>query len=135
QLNSGLKEKGFKADLISQTIYHSPLLYVDKAQGKGRYRFTLVTDLDGASLTPINDYERFRTRLAALGSTDRECMGKARQEQSILADWIFRDFETVACAFCRRPFARSALVVAHKKKRSHCADSERLDPYIVFPLC
>lgn len=43
--------------------------------------------------------------------------------------------DLVAEAICQREYSRSALVVAHKKKRSLCAESERLDPYIVFPLC
>lgn len=29
----------------------------------------------------------------------------------------------------------SALVAAHKKKRSICTEAERSDPFIVFPLC
>jgi len=32
-------------------------------------------------------------------------------------------------------FGVRALVVAHKKKRSRCTETERTDPHVVFPLC
>lgn len=98
---------------------------------------TLATDL-GAVKTRQgvpSRYDRLKKRLADLGKTDRASAGAARRKQSILAEWIFGGSMHGECAICQREYSRSALVVAHKKKRSLCAESERLDPYIVFPLC
>jgi hypothetical protein len=134
-LRSRLAELGFGGALITGTVFHSPLLYVDRSGGKGNYRFSLVSDLIACSNQPSDPYDQFLARLAALGGTDRDTRATARREQSILKEWVFTDTDSQACAICNRPFARRALIVAHKKKRSRCTDSERLDPHIVFPLC
>jgi hypothetical protein len=134
-LSEKLVAKGFGSDNVTKNLYASPFLLVDRSGGRGHYTGTLVSDLGRDPIAPTNDYEKFLARLAALGGTDRESAGTTRREQSILRDWIFRRAEVGECAACGRVFARGALVVAHKKKRFRCTDTERLDPHIVFPLC
>jgi hypothetical protein len=135
KISDKLVARGFTAANASKNIYSSPLLLIDKSGGRKTYVATLVSDLARGSVKPSSDYERFLARLAALGGTDRDAEGKARREQSVLGDWVFREGDVGECAVCGRAFSRGALIVAHKKKRHRCSDAERLDPHIVFPLC
>jgi len=67
--------------------------------------------------------------------TDREQSGYSRVEQSILSDWLFKGKTVERCAICGLKFSVAALVTAHKKRRADCSANERIDPYIVMPLC
>jgi hypothetical protein len=135
EVRDHLTALGFGMPLITSSVYHSPLLLADRSGGKGNMTFTLISEVDKPAAAPVDRYARFLAKLAGLGSTDREGKNISRREQAILADWIFDKDAKGSCAICRRTFARRALVVAHKKKRTRCSDTERLDPYIVFPLC
>ena len=74
-------------------------------------------------------------RLQQLDSTEilRENMG--RTEQQVLRDWLFAKKSVAVCAICGKEYITSALVAAHKKKRSECSEDERRDINIVVPLC
>jgi hypothetical protein len=134
-LIQGLTARGFGDALAAQIVRNSPLIYVDRSGGRP-FKFTLVSDLAGAH-TPTKAlfYEQIRQRLDNLSCTDRDANVSVRREQPILAEWVFANDAYGECAICGRRFGVGALVVAHKKKRMHCTDFERLDPYIVFPLC
>jgi hypothetical protein len=127
--------QGFTPPNAHKNVYNSPFLLIDKSRGRGSYTGTLVSDLSKATVPLTDRYDLYLARLAALGGTDREARSTARREQGILAEWVFGREAHADCAACGRMFARRALVVAHKKKRNRCTDQERLDPYIVFPLC
>lgn len=135
QFRDHLRALGFGDPLINSSVYHSPLLLTDRSGGRGNFTFTLISEVKSAPARQPDRYGLFLAKLAALGSTDREGKGLSRREQAILADWVFDGQANSNCAVCGRTFARRALVVAHKKKRSRCSDTERLDPHIVFPLC
>lgn len=136
-VTKALVARGIGAATANKLVFNSPLLFVDRSRGRGNFQVTLATDLGAAKPEPsdASRYARLKKRLADLGKTDRASASAARREQSILAEWIFGDAKHGECAICQREYSRSALVVAHKKKRSLCAENERLDPYIVFPLC
>ncbi|ANA15283.1 hypothetical protein [Acetobacter oryzifermentans] len=135
EVRDHLRALDFGDPLITSSVYHSPLLLVDRSGGRGNFTFTLISEVNSAPVHQPDRYGLFLAKLAALGSTDREGKGLSRREQAILADWVFDGQPKANCAVCGRTFARRALVVAHKKKRSRCSDTERLDPHIVFPLC
>lgn len=136
-VTKALMAEGIGSATAAKLAFNSPLLFVDRSGGRGHFLVTLATDLGAAKLETgdASRYAKFRKRLADLGKTDRASAGATRREQSVLAEWIFADSEHGECAICQREYSRSALVVAHKKKRSLCAENERLDPYVVFPLC
>ncbi|MDF2605146.1 hypothetical protein [Sphingomonas sp.] len=136
-VTKALVAKGIGSATAAKLAFNSPLLFVDRSSGRGNFRVTLATDLGAVKTRQVvpSRYDRLKKRLADLGKTDRASTGAARREQSILAEWIFGGSMHGECAICQRGYSRGALVVAHKKKRSLCAESERLDPYIVFPLC
>lgn len=136
-VTKALVERDIGPANANKLVFNSPLLFVDRSSGRGKFRVTLATDLgsEKAAEADPSRYDRIKKRLADLGKTDRASLGSARREQSILAEWIFDGQQHGECAICQRKYSRGALVVAHKKKRSLCAESERLDPHIVFPLC
>ena len=49
--------------------------------------------------------------------------------------WLFEGKTQEVCAICGERYMVGSLVTAHKKRRSICTTEERLDPYIVMPLC
>lgn len=136
-VTKALVARGIGTATANKLAFNSPLLFVNRSGGRGAYEITLATDLIPGKTArgDASRYGRFRKRLADLGKSDRASTGTARREQSILAEWVFGDKKHAECAICQLEYSRSALVVAHKKKRSLCAENERLDPYIVFPLC
>lgn len=136
-VTKALVDRGIGPANASKLAFNSPLLFMDRSSGRGKFRVTLATDLGStkAAGAELSRYDRIKKRLADLGKTDRASLGSARREQAILAEWVFGGEAHGECAICQRIFSRGALVVAHKKKRSICAESERLDPHIVFPLC
>lgn len=118
---------------ILKTVNHSPLVYIDRSQGRGRYLYSL---LDSAESTDEpSRYVMIRRRLIALGGTDATSEQKIRREQRILQEWLFGEKTRDSCALCGEEYPVTALVAAHKKKRKDCSEVERLDPHIVMPLC
>lgn len=134
-LGRKLVAHGHGRALVSKVVYYSPLVRVDRSRGPRNFRISLVTEQPAQQSTVEDDYFRFKARLDALISTDKDTTGTAREEQRILSEWIFRGSPHIRCAICDREFARGSIITAHKKKRAHCTDTERRDPNIVFPLC
>ncbi|MFC0469285.1 hypothetical protein ACFFHM_01705 [Halalkalibacter kiskunsagensis] len=137
-INSYLEEKGYSKPHRDKALYHSPIIFVDKTNGRGNYELQLITLFQAKPQTPTeeNSYEKYKKLLKALeGKTDITQYAKARKEQFLLRDWLFKNKNTETCAICGRTFSISSLVAAHKKKRATCTEGERTDPNIVMPVC
>lgn len=139
ELNKYLTQKGYGRPHILKTTNFSPLIYVDKSRGRKHYVYSLIGQKvsvpDGT--LESNTYESYLHRLRALldTGTDETIEQLARKEQHILQEWLFKDKTHENCAICGQKFSIKTLVTAHKKPRSDCNDAERLDPYIVMPVC
>jgi len=139
-LRSHLRLKGHGLALVRKNTYTSPLVYIDKSGGKQHYKYSFPGAIcEGNRDTKQKNefYYKIRRRLQVIKGkgTDEAKESKRRREQSALADWLFKNKKTECCAICQRRFNILSLITAHKKKRSLCSESERLDPYIVMPLC
>ncbi|MFM5642113.1 hypothetical protein ACET6M_19245 [Aeromonas veronii] len=135
-ISNHLLTLGYEKPLIDKTVFYSPLLFVDKSQGRYHYTYNLVgKSSDSAEVS--TKYEDFRQRLikASEGGTDGSSNILTRKEHHILSLWLFEGKEKEFCAICQKEFSVKSLVTAHKKKRKDCAENERTDPYIVMPLC
>ena len=122
----------------SAALRKSPLAH--RVGERGSYRYALIgTEPDGSATvvgrTDDQRYVQYRERLARLPQTDEDAKAKVRKEQRILSGWLFDGQDEECCALCQRIYIRSALVAAHKKKRTLCNPAERRDPDIVMPLC
>lgn len=134
-----LTNEGHGRPYSVKTINCSPLIYVDKTRGRKRYTYSPV----GHSIpvqygsSDVDTYELYLYRLRALLNvgTDEAKEQIVRKEQRILQEWLFKDKTHENCAICGLRFSIKTLVTAHKKPRSGCNDAERLDPYIVMPVC
>ncbi|WP_174876056.1 hypothetical protein [Vogesella oryzae] len=138
-LDKYLSQKGYGRPHIVKTTNFSPLVYVDKTKGRRHYVYSLIGPRNAAlnNGTRIDTYEFYLRRLRALldAGTDETREQTARKEQHILQEWLFKDKTHENCAICGQEFSIKSLVTAHKKPRSDCNDAERLDPYIVMPVC
>ena len=133
-----LQSLGYTAYNIRQTLYFSPLVFVDKTRGRGNYTYHSVGisgDDEREQSQTETRYETYRNRLEKLQATDIASEQQTRGEQDILRDWLFAGKETKRCALCRKVFSVKALVAAHKKRRADCNEGERRDPHIAMPLC
>lgn len=139
ELYEYLSRKGYGRPYILKTTNNSPLVYVDKTKGVKHYTYSLISHPKSVQNgnSDINTYEVYLRRLRALldVGTDESREDIARKEQHILQDWLFKDKTHENCAICGQEFSVKTLVTAHKKPRSDCNDAERLDPYIVMPVC
>ena len=139
-LREHLLAKGFKKPAIDKAVLTSPLVFVDKSAERKTYKYILISKAGAVRahvLEAPNRYQDFRNRLKLLHATGTDALGESlfRREQSILREWLFGNSVESYCAICGERFSVAALVTAHKKRRSLCSESERVDPYIVFPLC
>lgn len=138
-LDKYLSSKGYGRPHILKTTNFSPLVYVDKAKGRRNYVYSLVAHRTATrdEDSGIDTYELYLRKLRKLldVGTDETREQTARREQRILQEWIFKDKTHENCAVCGQEFSVKTLVTAHKKPRSDCNDAERLDPYIVMPVC
>ena len=140
EIESFLDRRGYGKYHIKRTVYKSPLIHIDRSDGRGDYAYRLVGELEGTvSEPPTGDfekrYEKFREALSKHETTDVDEESKGRSEHPVLRRWLFEGKAREACAICGEQFMVGSLVTAHKKKRSLCTTEERLDPYIVMPLC
>jgi hypothetical protein len=139
QLDQYLSQKKYGRPHITKTTNFSPLVFVDKSQGRKHYVYSLIgqrVSLQKAE-PDLTSYESYTLRLRALLAlgTDKAREQTTRKEQHILQEWLFKDKTHENCTICGQEFSIKTLVAAHKKPRSDCNDAERLDPYIVMPLC
>ena len=135
-----LRRLGYGKPAADKVITTSPLVTVDKTGQRGTYTYQLIEK--GAKVAddaeaPSSRYQLFKNRLKEVLTAGTDSMSESivRREQSILRGWLFSDLHESKCAICGEIFSITALVAAHKKKRTSCNDSERVDPNIVFPLC
>ena len=138
-LDQHLTQEGYKRPHIVKTINCSPLIYVDKTKGRKHYMYSLAghrapVQNDSSN---IDTYELYLRRLRALldTGTDETKEQIVRKEQHILQEWLFKGKTHENCAICGQKFIIKTLITAHKKPRADCNNAERLDPYIVMPLC
>ncbi|WP_017221340.1 hypothetical protein [Moritella dasanensis] len=138
-LDKHLSKKGYGKPYILKATNYSPFVFVDKRQGLKHHVYNLIGQIKSTSkLQPdLNIYESFLLRLRSFlnTGTDKISDKATRKEQYILQEWLFKDKTHEHCALCGGEFSVKTLVAAHKKLRSECNDIERLDPYIVMPLC
>ena len=139
EIRKHLLSLGHKAPNIDKSVFRSPLVYVDRSMEHRQRRYSLVgspVNLARKSKAQEDDrYGEFLARLRKLGRTDEVGQQRTRKEQNILQQWLFDGKTQERCAICNNKYAVRALVAAHKKKRSECNEAERLDPYIVMPVC
>lgn len=139
-LKKHLLANGYSKLATDKAVTTSPLVSVDKSGQRKTYKYTLISKAGAVAdhLPQVSSrYQDFRNRLKTLLATGTDVLGESfsRREQSILREWLFGNNSESYCALCGGRFSVSALVTAHKKRRSLCSESERVDPYIVFPLC
>jgi hypothetical protein len=139
ELRDHLSQEGFSEPLINKLVGTSCLIHVDKSLGRTRYSYSLVEQMapPSSSILINDDYQSYLERLRKLydDETDGNTESTWRKEQAILQDWLFKGKTVEHCALCGDKFGVNALVTAHKKKRALCTTHERLDPYIVMPVC
>ena len=137
-LKEYLKGKGHGDAAIIKATMNSPLVHVDRSGGRQYYLYRLVPAVQMPSIDQnAARYKQFLSKLGELleDGTDEEVEATRRKEQQLLQDWLFAGKKEQCCAMCGRTFSVNALVTAHKKRRADCVAAERLDPYIVMPLC
>lgn len=135
-----LHVKGYNESHIVKAITASPLVHVDKSKGRSHYEYSLVSSPINKHLISASEESRYCTflkklRKLAITGTDQCKKAKRRIEQSLLQQWLFEDKTHLKCAICGNEYHVDSLVTAHKKKRAKCNEAERLDPYIVMPVC
>ncbi|WP_438464296.1 hypothetical protein [Marinomonas sp. PE14-40] len=139
EFRAHLRSKGYGDPHIIKATTSSPFVFVDKSGGRTHYKYSFIssTSTKGQKTSTQSRYKEFLIRLRKLLTvgTDETLEQKARKEQRILQDWLFKGKTQEACAICNKTYSISTLVAAHKKQRSECNDAERLDPYIVMPVC
>lgn len=139
QLDQYLSNKGYGRPHILKNTNFSPLVFVDKNAGRRNYVYSLIGQSPSTQETKLelDRYELFLLRLRALLNTGTDVAREqvSRKEQHILQEWLFKEKTHENCAICGQEFSVKSLVAAHKKPRSDCNDAERLDPYVVMPLC
>lgn len=117
----------------------SPIIFVNRSKGRHHFEYSLVPEVikSNKSSNLEDRYKNYLSRLHKIADsgTDTNVETKRRREQYILSGWLFDGKTECNCAICGDSYHINALVVAHKKKRSECNEAERLDPYIVMPLC
>lgn len=135
-----LSDKGYGNPHIVKAVTSSPFVYVDRSEGRGHYKYSLVGSIGGRGCTDYEWGDRYNEfllmlRKLSIKETDQDTNSKRRTEQSLLQKWLFAEKDYENCAICGNRYSIRSLVAAHKKKRSGCSESERLDPHIVMPLC
>lgn len=145
--------RGYTESRMKQYINSSPLIFVDKTEGRGHYRYSWI-GWEGKDYGPqrdrflkdgIEDDEddedgefvngRVLRTLNKLLSTDTRSEKVVRLEQHLLRRRLFGHQKKATCAICGEEYPVEALWVAHKKMRRDCTETERKNPNVVMPLC
>ena len=128
-----LSRLNYSSSNITQAVTHSPLVHINRDRGPRGHVYNSVAV---AQISRRADrYDQVRRRLVGLGRTDESQEVQIRKEQAILREWLFKGRTRCSCAICGEEYPTTALVAAHKKKRTKCTEVERVDPFIVMPLC
>lgn len=139
-LRDYLIKNNINENSATKTLSYTPFIYIDKLLGRKKHIYSFIgTPKSDANNKLVNDdrYAKYLLRLRRMidDGTDETVDQIARKEQYVLREWLFEGKEYENCAICGRKFKVTSLVTAHKKNRSICNDAERLDPYIVMPVC
>jgi len=138
-ISENLQKKGHGKVSIQKNVFVSPLVYKDESGGRRNYTYSLVGKslLENQLDNNIDRYAEFVLKLKniSIEGTDREQSINARLEQNILREWLFGEKDAENCAICGEEFSITSLIAAHKKRRAECSENERINPYIVMPLC
>lgn len=131
-----LEERGYNKPNIDKAILNSTLIFADKSVRKS-YTYTLLKNEKFTTDATHERYEEYKDKLltACTEGTDLDSVSLSRKEQRLLRHWLFENKENETCAICSNLLSVNSLVAAHKKPRSVCSFNERVDPYIVMPLC
>ncbi|CAA0242870.1 MULTISPECIES: hypothetical protein [Klebsiella] len=131
-----LEQRGYSKPNINKAILNSTLIFADKTIRRS-YTYTLLKSESFTSGIVLDRYEEFKYKLltACAEGTDIDSMSVCRKEQRLLRSWLFDNKESETCAICSNVLSVNSLVAAHKKPRSICSFNERVDPYIVMPVC
>ncbi|AUI88890.1 hypothetical protein BS333_21180 (plasmid) [Vibrio azureus] len=131
-----LETLSYSKPSIDKAILNSPLVYADKSLRKS-YTYTLLGSDNYEIVERLERYSLFKEKLLNIceDGTDSDTSANRRKEQHILREWLFGDKDTEKCASCKNEFSTQSLVTAHKKPRAMCSFNERVDPYIVMPMC
>lgn len=136
EIKEHLEAKGYTKPSIDKAILNSSLVYADKSVRKS-YKYSLLITENYESNESLDRYALFKSKLlsACSDGTDDDIQSSKRKEQQILRQWLFEGKKNECCAICQNNFEIESLVTAHKKVRSDCSFNERIDPYVVMPLC
>lgn len=131
-----LEKRGYSKPNINKAILNSTLILADKTVRKS-YTYTLLKNEKFTTDILHDRYEEYKHKLLTVCTegTDTDSASISRKEQRLLRSWLFDNKENEKCAICSNIFSVNSLVAAHKKPRSTCSFNERIDPYIVMPLC
>lgn len=141
EINTFLQRAGLNENTVLKLI-KSPFLIEDTSQGRKNYTYQLLSSFEDNQIessvgTDDNYLKEIKNKLKLIGErgTDNSSVSSQRNEQSVLRDYLFPNDTFYDCGICDMAFPKSALVVAHKKKRSHCSEEERLDLDLIMPMC
>lgn len=81
------------------------------------------------------NFESAQNRLDKINETNIPRMVMGRREQQVLSEYLFGNRIFDSCGICNQKLPVSFLVTAHIKKRTICSHEERINPYIVMPMC
>lgn len=83
----------------------------------------------------FNNLEVTVNKLSKVNNTDRTQPVKVRIEQRIFRGWLFGENKYSTCGICHTEYPVAFLHAAHIRKRSECTHQQRVDPYVVMPMC
>jgi hypothetical protein len=124
-------------ETFQKAIMNSPIVWVSGSQRGRTYRLLNFATKAREVSDGERRLEKYRELLRAVSELGTDALSKIkhRREQVYLAEFVFGDAMQETCAICQARYPVTALVAAHKKLRSLCTHSERIDPRIVMPLC
>ena len=137
ELREYLTTHGYSQPNINKTVLNSPLVLASRNNIRKSRDYRLLKTSEEVQSTINNRYYLYKNKLlnACTDGTDNTTKGRERKEQAILRNWLFENKKTETCAICGKEFSIFSLVTAHKKPRAICSFNERIDPYVVMPLC
>jgi hypothetical protein len=122
-----------KGNKLTANIQGFTVLYEDES------RFILqqlgIDDIESSTKEmPASEAEAEKA-LKNLPETNRITSAIARKEHNLLTSLLHGKRVNNECAICHKTFPTSLLNTAHIKKRANCTHEERVNRYIVMPLC
>jgi len=107
ELFNYLTERNYGKPHADKSIFHSPIVYIDKSEGRSNYRYYLISRFSsgpasGKDKGKDEKYLRYKKRLKKISfvGTDKDVETKRRREQNILQDWLFEENSAHNCAIC-----------------------------------